>query len=245
MRISENVGGHKKPSLFICSPSYNGEFNCHFVVSLLQTIKCLDKAGIQYSILFEVYNSLIGGARNILADAFLKSGCSHMLTIDSDQGWSPEVIPRMLELDKDCLTGAVISRKPNCEEYALKINTYQDMTPKVNEQGLISCFSNGVAFALIKRTVFEKIKAKKEYKTNVYPFFQHIYNEDGSEFGEDMYFINEWNKIGETWIYPDITFKHGTNEGNYHQFLLKQPQPKNDSRVIIHQIEPLFKVGVN
>ena len=225
MRINHFLEGNNPPSLYICSPSYSGEFNCHFVVSLLQTIKALEKEKFFYQVEFEVFNSLAAGARNILADNFLKSQCSHMLMIDADQGWTPEAVPKMLKLDKDVLTGAVISRKPNEEIYALKIHTNTDRTPLVNNEGLIDCASNGVAFAMIKREVFEKIKETKEYKNNVYPFFQHVYYQSGGELGEDTYFINEWNKLGKTWIYPDITFIHGTNEGNYHEYLLKQPQP--------------------
>ena len=248
MRINHDInGGSGKagPSLFICSPSYSGDFNCHFVTSLLQTTRILEEKKIPYTIYFSVYDSLVARSRNDLVDNFLKTDCTHILMIDADQGWTPEAVPNMLSLDKDCLTAAVISRKPNAEEYAIKIDTNQDMTPLVNDQGLIKCSSNGVAFAMIKREVFETIKADNPYNQSVYPYFQHFYGKDGSHYGEDTYFINEWNKIGETWIYPDITFKHGTNEGNYHEFLLKQPKPENDSRVIIHQIEPLFKVGVN
>jgi len=141
--------------------------------------------------------------------------------IDSDQGWDSKVIPEMLKLNKMFLTGAVPGRKAE-ETYALKINTNADGTPKVNEQGLIECASNGVAFALIKREVFELLKEKKYSHHDVYPYFQHKYTEY-DHYGEDTYFVNKWLDMGNVWIYPDITFTHGPITANYHNFLCRQP----------------------
>jgi len=146
--------------------------------------------------------------------------------IDSDQGWEPKAVLEMFRLNKDFVTGAVPGRKHGSEEYALKIFTNEDMTPKVNIEGLIACATNGVAFGMIKRTVFEQIKKYKPYPADVYPYFQHKYFENGDHFGEDTYFTQSWLYIGEVWIYPNITFNHGGVIGNYHSFLLRQPKPE-------------------
>jgi len=230
MRIEHSKSwGGKTPqsSIFICSPSYSGDFNCHFLTSLLQTCDLLKKEGILYEVYFSVYDSLVARSRNDLADRFLKSNCTHILMIDSDQGWDSKAVPAMLKLDKDFITGAVPARKVT-EEYALKINTNTDRTPKVNHEGLIECTSNGVAFAMIKRCVFEKLKTTKFYKSEVYPYFQHRYYEDGGHYGEDTYFIKNWTKLGDLWIYPDITFTHGPITANYHEFLCRQPGGSED-----------------
>ena len=212
--------GGKTPSVFICSPTYTGDVNCHFLVSLLQTIELLKNKFIRYEIYFSVNDSLVARARNDLVDNFLKSGCTHILMIDSDQGWTPEAVPKMIEFDKDFITGAVVSRKPNCEEYALTIKTDENRFPIVDDDGLLECGTNGVAFALIKRKVFEIIKECKTSVHNPYPYFQHRYFENGDHYGEDTYFVKLWQGYGKVYLYPDITFKHGTNEGNYHKYLL-------------------------
>lgn len=227
MRINHKSGVEKSApySLFICSPTYSGELNCHFVTSLLQTTDLLKEKGIEYTVYFSVFDSLVARARNDLVDKFLKSDCTHILMIDSDQGWDAEAVPKMLELDREFLTGAVPSRKQGTEQYALKIFTEGNRLPKVDDDGLIACSSNGVAFGLIKRIVFEKIKANKPYPTEVYPYFQHRYYDNGDHYGEDMFFTKTWTDIGEVWIYPDITFNHSGVIGNYHRFLMKQPKP--------------------
>ena len=228
MRINHSrEGKSSRYSLFICSPSYSGEFNCHFVTSLLQTCDLLKKKDIPYEVYFSVYDSLVARSRNDLVDRFLKSKCSHILMIDADQGWEAKAVPEMLKLNKDFITGAVPARKVE-EEYALKINTNRDRTPKVNYEGLIECSTNGVAFAMIERSVFGKIKAKEFYKSKVYPYFQHRYYENGDHYGEDTYFVKSWTELGELWIYSDITFKHGPIEANYHEFLCKQPGGSSD-----------------
>ena len=213
MRINESRGA-KSPrhSIFIGSPTYNGDFSCHFVSSLLQTCDLLKKNGVPYEVYFSVNDSLVARARNDLTDKFLKSECTHCLMIDSDQGWEPNAVMEMLKVDKEFLTGAVPGRHVE-ETYALKIFTNSDRTPKV-ENGLIACDTNGVAFALIKREVFEKVKSKNPYNHEVYPFFQH------------KYFIKKWTDIGRLWIYPNITFTHGPITANYHKFLMAQPKPK-------------------
>lgn len=229
MRIDHCREGVKVPSrysLFIGTPTYSGELSCHYTASLLRLCEQLTKKQIPHMVYFSVFDSLVARARNDLVDNFLKSDCTHILMCDSDQGFEQDKVFDMLDLDLDFLTGAVVGRKPDSEEYAIKINVNSDMTPVVNQQGLISCTMNGVAFALIKREVFGKIATEKPYPHDVYPYFQHIYTEHGDHYGEDTWFVNTWLKSGgEVWIYPNITFNHGGKVGNYHEFLLKQPQP--------------------
>ena len=219
-----DVLGQKCPSIFICSPTYTGDVSCHFLVSLLQTTELLKAKNVKYEIYFSVNDSLVARARNDLADKFLKSNCTHVLMIDSDQGWTPAAVPKMLDFNKDFITGAVVSRKPNCEEYALTIKTDEYRIPIVDSDGLLQCGANGVAFALIKRKVFEDIKNVNPSSHNPYPYFQHKYFDNGDHYGEDTYFVKQWQGIGDVYLYPDITFKHGTNEANYHKFLLNCPR---------------------
>ena len=240
MRIDNSrVEQSARPSLFICSPSYTGDFSCHFVTSMLQTCDLLKKEGIPYNIYFSVFDSLVARSRNDLVHHFLKSDCTHILMIDSDQGWEAKAVLEMLRLDKDFITGAVPARKHGFEEYAIKIATNADRTPRVNNEGLIYCDSNGVAFGMIKRKVFEEIKAQNLYNSEVYPYFQHVYYKDGGHYGEDTFFVKSWRDIGEVWIYPNITFNHGGVIGNYHEFLLKQPQPAGKEMQLL---EPEFSI---
>lgn len=228
MRIQHDIKqAGVKPRLFIASPSYSGDFNHNFVASLLKTTKDLKEHGIGYEVYFSLFDSLVGRARNDLADNFLKSDCTHILMVDADQGWDETAPRKMLSYNREFMTGAVPGRKAE-ETYALKIQVNRNMTPKVDSEGLLYCDTNGVAFAVIERGVFEKIKEyKKYYNQPVYPYFQHRYYENGDHYGEDAFFIKSWKDAGgDVWIYPNITFTHGPITANYHEFLLKQPKPK-------------------
>lgn len=224
MRINQLIGeagAIPRQSIFITSPAYSGDVNCKFVASLLQTIKIFEENNIGYEVYFSVFDSLVARSRNDLTDKFLKSKCTHVLMIDSDQGWDPKAPLEMLKTGKGFVTGAVPARKVE-ETYAIKINVDENRRAIVKD-GLIECASNGVAFALIQRGVFEHIKNLNPSKHDPYPFFQHRYFDNGNHYGEDTYFVNEWLKHGNVWIYPDITFSHGPITANYHEFLLRQP----------------------
>jgi hypothetical protein len=217
------VGVKPRQSIFICSPAYSGDLNYNYVISLLNTIKNLEQNGIGYEVYFSVHDSLVARTRNDLADRFLKSECTHVLMIDSDQGWDFDAPFKMLRMNRQFITGAVPARK-SVETYALTIHVNEDRTPVVDDDGMISCATNGVAFALIERSVFEQIKEKNPSVHNPYPYFQHRYFDNGGHYGEDMFFTKSWTDIGKMWIYPDITFTHGPITANYHEFLIRQPR---------------------
>jgi hypothetical protein len=144
--------------------------------------------------------------------------------IDSDQGWDFDAPLKMLRMNREFITGAVPARKVE-ETYALKIHVNENRTPVVDDEGMISCAMNGVAFALIERSVFEKVKEKSPSAHSPYPYFQHRYFENGDHYGEDNFFTKSWLDIGKVWIYPNITFIHGPITANYHEFLIRQPKP--------------------
>lgn len=231
MRINYNMNSEGETShysLFIGSPAYSGTLDCHYTVSLIQTCEMLKEKGIGHTVYFSVYDSLVARTRNDLADKFLKSDCTHILMIDSDQGWNPFVIPKMLDMNQPFITGAVPGRKVE-ETYALEICLNQDKSPVQNEQNLIKAAHNGVAFALVKREVFERIKDETLYRQDVYPYFQHVYTKEGDHYGEDTYFVKTWQDIGgDVWIYPDITFTHGPITANYQEYLLRTSKKTGD-----------------
>lgn len=242
-QLKKVIDGSNSPSIFICSPAYSGDVSCQFVASLLQTLELLRKNNIGYSVYFSVFDSLVARSRNDLVDKFLKSNCTHILMIDSDQGWTPEAVPSMMKLKKDFITGAVVSRKPNCEEYAFKIYTNQNRNPRVTNEGLLECETNGVAFGMMSRNVFETLKSREPSRHDIYPFFQHKYYDNGDHYGEDTYFIKQWKKYGKVWLYPNITFHHGTNVGNYHEFLMKQPGGATHEQGETHELSVQPKMG--
>jgi len=221
--LTGEAGVKPRQSIFIATPTYSGDLSCHYVSSLMKTVKHLQANEVDHEVYFSVNDSLVARARNDLVHNFLKSECTHILMIDADQGWDYDAPLKMLRMNRKFITGAVPGRQ-TLETYALTIETNDDMTPKVDDQGMIYCATNGVAFALIERCVFDEIKTVTLHE--VCPYFQHRYFDNGDHYGEDMFFTKSWKDTGgDLWIYPDITFVHGPITANYHKFLINQPKP--------------------
>jgi len=55
--------------------------------------------------LFALNESLIHKTRNLLTHSFLKSDCTHLLFIDSDIGFKPDQIIKMMQSDGDVVCG--------------------------------------------------------------------------------------------------------------------------------------------
>lgn len=102
-------------SLFVATPMYGGQCCSHYATSLLQ----LGILFTQEEIPFQFYSlsneSLIPRARNTCVEAFLKSEATHLMFIDSDIGFKPEDVLRMMKLmDQDLsykILGAAYPKK--------------------------------------------------------------------------------------------------------------------------------------
>lgn len=229
MRINQNNEGVQSPSIYIGIPSLDGRVESYFTICLLQTVKHLESRGIKVQVEF-CTGHFVSRARNILVSNFLKSDCTHILMIDSDQGWDSKAVYEMIKKDKEFIAGAVPIKDPNCENYALKIYTKSDGVPLI-EDGLIPCERVGCAFSLIKRSVFGKLFFLEKKEMGYSSYFEETYDSDGRFWGEDLTFCKRWKKSGGSiYIYPDIDFIHvGKKEwkGNYFDYLCSQPGGSN------------------
>ncbi len=90
----------------IASPTYTGDFAAEYVYSILQSqILCLAR-GIELELKFIRNLSLIQCARNYLLYQFLQDkSYTHIMWIDSDLGWSPDAIHRMVSRDLHVIGG--------------------------------------------------------------------------------------------------------------------------------------------
>lgn len=100
----------KGRSLFIGTPMYGGMCTGAYTQSCIDLAGMLKDLGVEYQVYYVFNASLITIGRNYIADAFLKSGCSHMMFIDSDIGFDPHNVLEMLALaepdsDKHVLCG--------------------------------------------------------------------------------------------------------------------------------------------
>ena len=176
------------PNIFVATPMYGGQCFGYYTQSILQLNNTLKEAGIGSVYSFMFNESLITRARNALVNAFLKSECTHLLFIDSDIGFDPKAVLKMIEVDKDVIGGIYPKKEINwtsiknamdngVEEKLLRYYTGSFVVNLVDYAGEVTVpidqpveiFNAGTGFLLIKREVFDKLSPLvPTYKNDVH-----------------------------------------------------------------------------
>ena len=165
--------------IFVATPMYGGQCAGYYTQSIMELNMLLQKSGVeaQYSFMFN--ESLITRARNALTNGFLKSGCTHLLFIDSDIKFRATDIMAMLEADKDIICGIYPKKEINWDsvkkamdagvpQNQLKSYTGSFVVNLVDYQGEVTVpigqpveiFNGGTGFMMIKKEVFEQLADK-------------------------------------------------------------------------------------
>lgn len=88
----------RKYSIFVGTPMYGGNCAGTFTKSCTDLSAMCAANGISLRYYFLFNESLVQRARNYVVDEFLRSGCSHLMFIDSDIGFNPRDILSLLAL---------------------------------------------------------------------------------------------------------------------------------------------------
>lgn len=218
---------------------------CH--QSLVKAYHLLQLAGIPYDESILENCGVISAARNVLAARFLDDkDATDLFFIDSDVGFPPEAVVKLLERPED-IVGGVYPLKREEGGFPVAIST-EDGVP-LGREGLIEGKLLPGGFLRIKRRVFElmaEAHPELKYESSVvwvdgwpiqdcYDFFGlHIYSRQLRT--EDYAFCQRWRDMGgQVWVYPDINFEHVGQKvwtANYHEYLLNLPGgAKSDVRL--------------
>jgi len=205
------------PHVMICTPCKDGKVDLHYSSSLVPTCQILTHAGIKYQMSF-VSTSSIDNARSILATMFLKSPCTHLLFIDDDMCWAPDLPLRMLNENVD-IVGVPYRKKKNAPEFTVK---HAEVLPSLEGRPWMILFEAlGMGMTLIHRRVFEGLEKDvplyHPYATSLNDparlFFRHdlITDKDGSVHyeSEDFHFCRMAREKGfEIFAYADENVPH-------------------------------------
>lgn len=220
-------------------PVYTGAIESECVLSLLATIKLLNKSGIEYEVNIISGCPVLPVARNTLVAMFMKTDGTDLFFIDSDVGFNPGAVIKILERQEKVVAG-VYPLKRFLPGFPVQVKT-EDGIP-IGRDGLIEADLLPAGFMRVKRIVFERMQEAYpdlKYTSNVvdivnsditeaYDFFNMGIGGNQRWTTEDYAFCQRWRDIGgQLWVYPDIDFIHTGKfnyRGNYHKYLLNQPK---------------------
>jgi len=210
--MSEQKKKHIK--LFIATPAFGHMVTTNYMNSLMRFVSTTHpRLAVSTALHLQSGMALVTQARNNCVAAFLKSDCSHFLFVDSDIGFEPEAIYRLLEKDVPlCLTPYAV--KGYGVNHSLQfIVHFEDMeNVKIGTDGFVKITAGPTGFMMIKREVFEKLAIKYPEKATVnkqlvgnkveimkegwYTFFETAQDPEHGYLGEDIAFCKLWVNMG-------------------------------------------------
>lgn len=162
--------------LMVGVPVYRGALFVNFVHSLLR----LQDAAARANLLVDVQitdGSTINHSRNLLLAEFLDSDATHLLYCDSDVGFEPEEVFRMLDHEVECVAGtywvrsidlAGLISRPDPITYENEawsvmcrptgwIISNEEGSPKETEAGLVECLSVPAGMLMLSRAAVDRL----------------------------------------------------------------------------------------
>lgn len=130
------------------------------MVALAGTVEALVRSNVRFDV--ETVRGVchVDDARNVLLRNFLQSECTDLFFIDSDVGWQPNAVLRLLKRQGD-IVGGVYPRKSDKEDYPF--HPFEGETSQ-NEDGLFAMPKIPTGFMRIRRHVIEALYEREKAK---------------------------------------------------------------------------------
>ncbi len=157
--------------------------------------------------------------RNELVQQTLENNVTHLLQLDTDQTYPPDLITRLLSHKLPIVAGKVHRRYPPFDPILFRgeIDHFEMVPEEEWKKGeLVRVDATGGGCVLIKTDVFLDIK---------YPWYEYGKNKDGKIIGEDVNFCMKAAKAGyEIFVDTSVQIDHlgllAINQGVYDIFKL-------------------------
>lgn len=147
--------------VLIATPCYDGRTDVWFNHSLNESIKLAARHEVDLCPVYMSYDALIQRARNDLVRLAVESDMQDLIFIDSDQGWEPEWILKLLSYPVDVVGGAV-RKKSDAEQYNVRAKLPIPMDPAT---GLLIVEGLGTGFLRLSRKAFMALwNGSQEYR---------------------------------------------------------------------------------
>ena len=219
--------------IFIATPAYDGKVHVQYAMSLLDTYALLLINGFQPIVRVPTCGSLLVADRNRLLQMFWDSGAEYMLCVDSDLGWDPNAVIKLIKDDKEMAGGVYPSR--DGQGFNFRPQTLEGGRIVVDtESKLLQMQYIPAGFMLLKRSVIAKLREKfpelyyspkdpRSTAESAYCFFDTQVWE-GEFWGEDYVFCRRVREAGvDIWVDPLIQFDHAGIKGALIESLTTDP----------------------
>jgi hypothetical protein len=226
--------------LMIATPCVSGKYVSEYMTSLFVTMRMFQEHGVICQMAEEKWTADVALARSKLFSAFLRSGCTHLLTIDDDMAWEPSAIVRLFAAAKDFVAVAGPKKRLPPIFAANWTNDAGDPIPLQYDpqSGTMECGEIGSAFCLMTRACAVKM-------AEAYPELEFIGVTGEVEHGvytpmvinrrwysEDFAFCKRWRAIGgRVFFIPDVALGHAGNflyHGSFAEAAQRQMQEQAD-----------------
>ena len=253
------------PMIFVATPCFGGLVTTNYMMSIVKLMQYADSHNFSISLNVLANDSLITRARNTLTAHFMAMPeATHLMFIDADIGFEPELVHRMLAFDQDVVGGMYPAKALSWNPPQKIIEREQPQTATLNYVGQFcqgaelerhGPFATGVyaatGFMMIKRNVIERlIAAHPEFAYSS----DHVYTPTKTErqyhalfecridpetreyLSEDFGFCRLWRALGgKIWLDVEGQLTHTGS----HDFI-GQPAARHGASEV-----PTLKLAVN
>lgn len=207
-------------------PAYGGMMVEATARSLDAAQRRLSDLGIPVTPVYVRNESLVQRARNRIAAEFLASECDQLVFIDSDIGFHPDHLLRLLMHEQEMVGGMYRKKTLASVDFAVNYDVGPDGTAeRLPETGLIAARHLATGFLKIRRSVFEQIRdampelryhaapgegGEGAWRDHLHAFFDcWICPETRAYLSEDYGFCERWRALGgKLWVDPTMILEH-------------------------------------
>jgi hypothetical protein len=191
----------RRAVFFLATPLHDGRVHHAYLAGAVQ----MSAAAPGQLIVSTYTNSFLPVSRDLLTAQFLRSPATHMLCVDSDIGWSPSDVEKLLYANKPFVSGIYARKQPDGAPASFLLET--------REGALIECQHAAAGFLLLSRACVEQLVAahpELEYATphgTAWALWSPVFK--GKPYSEDTAFSARWRALGgKIWAHSQVLLKH-------------------------------------
>ena len=203
-------------SVMLATPAGDGKYDRAYMKAWKTTIDYLEECGAAVEWIEMPGCADLAWARARLLGTFYRSSYTHFMQIDSDQGWNPIDVVRLLQCNRDYVGAAGPMKK-----YPLTfcVNFEARGVRTEGGMGMMEAVKVGGAFVMLSRSCVDRMIAAYpnmacdtehgEVEYALYDPLIAVVDGKRFRFSEDYSFAYRWKAIGgKIFILPDIRLQH-------------------------------------